>query len=53
MRGYVEARRSLIVADGLDADAMYGAVKPAPANGAILRNFLRRFVQTPQRVGGA
>jgi len=47
MRGYVEARREAIAADGLDAEAIYRAVKPAPANGAILRNFLSRFLQVP------
>ena len=39
MRFYIEERRELIRADGLDADALLDAVRPAPSGRQLLRRF--------------
>ncbi len=39
MRGYLEARRNVIGAEGLDPDALLGAVREAPQGSALLRRF--------------
>jgi GMP synthase (glutamine-hydrolysing) len=44
LRGYVQARKTAISAEGLDADAIHAGVHDAPHGGALLRNFVRRFV---------
>jgi len=44
IRGYVEARFDIIKGEGLDPEAILGAIRPAPENGQTLRNFVRNFV---------
>ncbi|WP_394837685.1 glutamine amidotransferase [Pendulispora rubella] len=44
IRGYVEARAEIIRGEGLDPEAILGAIRPAPENGQTLRNFVRNFV---------
>ncbi|HWL88526.1 MAG TPA: glutamine amidotransferase, partial [Polyangiaceae bacterium] len=44
MRGYVEARFSIIASEGLDAATILKNVHPAPENARTLRNFIRNFV---------
>ncbi len=45
MRGYVEARAHLIVAEGGDAEAIRARSGDAPEAEETLRNFVRRFVR--------
>jgi GMP synthase (glutamine-hydrolysing) len=40
MRGYLDARRELLVGEGFDVDAMIAAATDAPAGAAILVNFV-------------
>ena len=46
MKGYVEARAELIVAEGLDPDAMLARASDTPMSGQVLRNFVRYFVDS-------
>jgi GMP synthase (glutamine-hydrolysing) len=48
MRRYVEARAELIVADGLDLEAIRGRTADAPYGAETLRNFIRHVVR-PRR----
>jgi GMP synthase (glutamine-hydrolysing) len=41
VRGYVEARRALLVQAGLDPEAIERSIAPTPAGPRILRNFVR------------
>jgi GMP synthase (glutamine-hydrolysing) len=49
MRGYIEVRRPLIVAEGLDADALHAGAVDTPDGRALLENFIRAFVRSPAR----
>jgi GMP synthase (glutamine-hydrolysing) len=49
MRGYIEVRRPLIVAEGLDADALHAGAVDTPDGRALLENFIRSFVRSPAR----
>jgi GMP synthase (glutamine-hydrolysing) len=49
MRGYIEVRRPLMVAEGLDADALHAAATDTPDGRALLENFIRTFVRSPAR----
>jgi GMP synthase (glutamine-hydrolysing) len=49
MRGYIEVRRPLIVAEGLDADALHAGAADTPHGRALLENFIRAFVRSPAR----
>jgi GMP synthase (glutamine-hydrolysing) len=39
IRGYLEGRREIIAAEGLDFDALHGAVREAPCGPTLLRRF--------------
>jgi len=45
MRGYIETRREILAAEGLDPDALWSAVEDGSAGSETLRNFVRRFVR--------
>lgn len=45
MRGYIEARREIILSEGLDADALHAAVDEGEAGAETLRNFVRMLVR--------
>lgn len=45
MRGYIELRREILTAEGLDAAALHQGVTDARAGAETLRNFVRRFVR--------
>ncbi len=45
MRGYIETRREILAAEGLDPDALWSAVEDGRAGTEALRNFVRRFVR--------
>jgi GMP synthase (glutamine-hydrolysing) len=49
MRGYIEVRRPLIVAEGLDAEALHAGAVDTPHGRALLENFIRTFVRSPAR----
>lgn len=44
MRGYLEARRELLAAEGLDVDAMLGLAVDTPSGAQILQNFVKHFI---------
>lgn len=48
VRGYIESRRDVLRAEGLDPAALESAVRDAPHARRILRNFVTAFVQ-PRR----
>lgn len=49
MRGYLTVRRSILLEEGLDADAMLARACDTPSGPAILDNFIRSFVLAPSR----
>lgn len=44
MRGYVEMRREILLAEGLDADGIHAAIGEGSAGAETLRNFVRHFL---------
>jgi GMP synthase (glutamine-hydrolysing) len=49
MRGYITTRRQILEGEGLDPDALHGAVRDAPHARSVLGNFVRGFVLGPGR----
>jgi GMP synthase (glutamine-hydrolysing) len=45
MRGYIESRREILIAEGLDADRIHADVTDAQPGAETLRNFVRHFVR--------
>ena len=45
MRGYLEARREVVLGEGLDADGLIASVRETSSSRRILQNFVRRFVR--------
>jgi GMP synthase (glutamine-hydrolysing) len=45
MRGYLEARRPVLVPEGFDVDAMIAAARDTPAGVSLLKNFVKHFVR--------
>lgn len=45
MRGYIEARREILLSEGLDADRIHADVTDAQPGSETLRNFVRHFVR--------
>lgn len=45
MRGYIEMRREILLAEGLDADALHRDARDADAGAETLRNFVRYFLR--------
>jgi GMP synthase (glutamine-hydrolysing) len=45
MRGYVEARREILISEGHDAEAIHAGVGEGDAGAETLRNFVRCFVK--------
>jgi len=47
IRGYIEAKRSALVEEGLNVDAIFGAASDPPFAAATVPNFVRHFVLSP------
>lgn len=45
MRGYVEARREILISEGLDADGIHRDISDGGAGAETLRNFVRHFLR--------
>jgi GMP synthase (glutamine-hydrolysing) len=45
MRGYLEARREVLVTEGRDVDALLDAARETPIARDVLRRFVRRFAR--------
>ena len=44
LRGYIEARREILRAEGMDPEVLHARAADAPAGERVLRNFLTHFV---------
>ena len=45
LRGYLETRREVVDAEGLDATALLAAIRPTPDSRRVLQAFVRRFAR--------